>query len=405
MGSSGPADDDLVVLDKESATGQFVRTAVCLSSITLKPLKIGNIRQNASIQLTGTNKPGMTAELVAIVNWLADQTGAEVVGNVIESSTLEFWPKFRPSSKQITRREIKIDPGSMLASSMLHFQTVLPFLLYIGSEDPDNDKPIELRLKGATYSPGTPSFEYIDQVFLPALRDYFGVDIICQLVKRGWDRMTRKCLQEGTVRFKIRPRKNGTTLSLRPNAKLCDDNDDEDLAGSVDNVLSSVDVTIVAPPVLHEPLQKYIQGDIEARFGNIDIEFKLEESGHDDRVYVLLVGKSEHCRWGRDYLMTRSLKESTILALTKEISGQVCKDLEDEVNSERAVDRFLEDQLVVYQCLAEGRTCFDSLTVGDSTNSDSSTTQLSKAAALALLPNAQYNGKICIGASVRVGQL
>lgn len=235
----------------------------------------------------------MTAELVAIVNWLAEQTGAEVVGNVIESRTLEFRPKFRPSAKQIARREIRIDPGSMLASSLLHFQTILPFLLYIGSEDPDNGKPIELRLKGTTYSPGTPSFEYIDQVFLPALRYYFGVDIICQLVKRGWDRMTRKCLQEGTVRFKIRPRRIGTTLSLRPNAKLCDD---EDVAGSIDNVLTSVDVTIVTPPVLHEPLQTHLQGDIEARFGNIDVDFKLEESGHDDRVYVLLVGKSERKR-------------------------------------------------------------------------------------------------------------
>lgn len=232
----------------------------------------------------------MTAELVAIVNWLAEQTGAEIIGNAIESRTLEFRPKYRPSTKQITRREIKIDPGSMLASSMLHFQTILPFLLYIGSEDPDNGKAIELRLKGTTYSPGTPSFEYIDQVFLPALRDYFGVEVICQLVKRGWDRMTRKCLQEGTVRFKIRPRKVGTTLSLRPNAKFCDD---EDVAGSVDSVLTSVDVTIVTPPVLHEPLQTHLQGDIEARFGNIDVEFKLEESGHDDRVYVLLVGKSE----------------------------------------------------------------------------------------------------------------
>lgn len=53
MGSSAPADGDPVVLNKESATGQFVRTAVCLSSITLKPLKIENIRQNPSIQLTG----------------------------------------------------------------------------------------------------------------------------------------------------------------------------------------------------------------------------------------------------------------------------------------------------------------------------------------------------------------
>lgn len=53
MGSSGPVDGDPVVLDKESATGQFVRTAVCLSAITLKPLTIENIRQHPSVQLTG----------------------------------------------------------------------------------------------------------------------------------------------------------------------------------------------------------------------------------------------------------------------------------------------------------------------------------------------------------------
>lgn len=53
MGSSGPADGDPVVLDKESSTGQFVRTAVCLSAITLKPVKIDNIKQHPSVQLTG----------------------------------------------------------------------------------------------------------------------------------------------------------------------------------------------------------------------------------------------------------------------------------------------------------------------------------------------------------------
>lgn len=75
------------------------------------------------------------------------------------------------------------------------------------------------------------------------------------------------------------------------------------------------------------------------------------------------------------------------------------------VNSERAVDTHLEDQLVIYQCLAEGRTCFDSLTAGEATNSESSTTQLSKAAAVALLPSSKYDGKTCTGAGMVVGQL
>jgi hypothetical protein len=58
MGSSGPTDGDLVVLDKESVTGQFVRTAVCLSAMMIKPVRIKNIRQNPSIQLTGKSDLG-----------------------------------------------------------------------------------------------------------------------------------------------------------------------------------------------------------------------------------------------------------------------------------------------------------------------------------------------------------
>lgn len=65
----------------------------------------------------------------------------------------------------------------------------------------------------------------------------------------------------------------------------------------------------------------------------------------------------------------------------------------------------LEDQLVIYQCLAEGRTCFDSLAAGGATSADSSTTQLSKAAAVALVPSANYDGKTCTGAGMVVGQL
>lgn len=79
--------------------------------------------------------------------------------------------------------------------------------------------------------------------------------------------------------------------------------------------------------------------------------------------------------------------------------------MKQTVNSERAVDTHLEDQLVIYQCLAEGRTCFDSLTAGEANNSESSTTQLSKAAAVALLPSAKYDGKTCTGAGMVVGQL
>jgi RNA 3'-terminal phosphate cyclase (ATP) len=234
----------------------------------------------------------MTTHLVAIVKWLADQTGANVEGNDLQSQTLTFKPKKRPSVKKMTKKEMEISPGSMLANSILHFQTVLPFLLYLGCDDPDNQKPFELRLAGATYSPDAPSFEYLDQVFLPALQNYFGVDVGRQLVKRGWDKRTPdpKCIQEGTIRFKVLPLKLGTTLALSNDATFCTD---EDGMGSVDNEILSVDATIITPQQLHVALSENLTEDIGYRFPGAEVNFKFEESGFLDRVYVLLVAKAE----------------------------------------------------------------------------------------------------------------
>lgn len=234
----------------------------------------------------------MTTHLVAIVKWLADQTGADVEGNILQSQTLTFHPKKHPSSRKLTKKEIGISPGSMLANSILHFQTILPFLLYLGCCDPDNEKPFELKFTGATYSPNAPSFEYLDQVFLPALETYFNVEIGRQLVKRGWDKRTPdpKCIQEGIIRFKVLPLKFGTTLALSNEARFCAD---EDGMASVDNEILGVDVTIITPPQLHEPLKENLIEDIESRFPGAEVSFKVEDSRFADRVYVLLVGKAE----------------------------------------------------------------------------------------------------------------
>ncbi|ROW10544.1 hypothetical protein VMCG_01955 [Cytospora schulzeri] len=397
MGST-TGDDGLVVLDSlDEANGQAVRIAVTLSAITLKPVRIQNIRRSE-------DQPGMTTPLVAIVKWLADQTGANVEGNDFQSQTLTFRPKNRPSARKLAKKEIEVSPGSMLANSVLHFQTIFPFLLYLGCDDPDNQKPFELRLTGATYSSDAPSFEYLDQVFLPALKTYFGVDVGRQLVKRGWDKRTPdpKCIQEGTIRFKVLPLKFGTTMALNNDATFCTN---EDGLGSVDNEILSVDATIITPQELHVPLRENLTADIENRFPGAEVNFKFEESGFLDRVYVLLVAKAEHCRWGRDYLMGKRLKGCLISALSKEISSKVCKDLEDEVNRECPIDKQLQDQLVIYQCLAKGKTCFDSAGLkGGAESLDSTQTCNARKAATAMLPGAKYSeGNVCIGAGVVVG--
>lgn len=386
----------------------------------------------------------MTASLIAIVNWLAEITRAETQGNELQSQTLTFRPKHRPSPKLI-KKEIKVDSGSMAASSVLFLQTMIPVLLLIGG-DPKG-KPVELRIDGATNCLAAPSYEYLEQIFFPALETYFGIKTGSQLTRRGWGQLTpdARVIQKGTIRIKFMPLEWGTTLRLCEDVKLCDeygegagkllgDTEDSYAVGSrsVDNNILSVVATIVTPSAMHEPLQEALTEDIENRFPGVEIEFKTEESGHADRVYVMLVAKAKNCRWSRDYINSDRLKDVNIASLSKQISSQLAKDLEDESNGDCPIDTFLQDQLVIYQCLADGRSSFprplknqssefalgnlhpdfplteDSLTTmtqRNDTTTDSQHTQLARYAAAMALPDAKFynDGKVCVGAGVKAG--
>lgn len=334
----------------------------------------------------------------------------------------------RPSPKLI-KKEIKINPGSMTASSVLFFQAILPLLLFIGG-DPKTMKPVELRIDGATNCLEAPSYEYLAQVFLPALQKYFGIRVVHKLERRGWGQMSPdpRTIQKGTIRFKFMPLEWGTSLKPVEGVKLCDEDE------SLDNMIVKVVATIITPSGLHKPLQKALAEDIENRFPGARFEFTTEDSGHVDRVYVLLVAYAEYCRWGRDHIMAERLKDKNTDSLAKKISSEVSKALEDEVNGERGgecpIDSFLQDQLVIYQCLAEGRSCFpradknqnieaalenlrydiplgednvEKLTHVPDSNDSKHTHRARHTAALMLAPGTKWStdGKVCEGAGLR----
>lgn len=387
----------------------------------------------------------MNPGLIATVKWIGEVTRAEIKGNEPQSDKLIFLPKQRASYKLINK-EINISSGSMTASSVLLFQGILPVLLYIGG-NPKGSKPIELRLDGATNCLDAPSYEYLDQVFLPALEDYFGIKVGRKMERRGWAPMTSdtRTVQKGTIRFKFMPLEWNTTLKPRQDAKLCDV-DQEDLSAangdgqngygsrSIDNNIIKVVATIITPEAMHEPLKEALEEDIEYRFPDADVAFTVEDSHHTDRVYILLVAHAEHCRWGRDIIKAERLKDANVVSLAKDISSKLAADLEKEVGGEVGgdcpIDSFLQDQLVVFQCLAEGRTCFprqmknelteaalqnlhpafplsdDSLwklRIKKDESNDSQHTHSARYAGAMMLPTAKWcnEGKVCLGAAIK----
>ncbi|KAF3769143.1 EPT/RTPC-like protein [Cryphonectria parasitica EP155] len=317
--------------------GQLVRIAIALASVTSKPVRITNVRGNRS----GPRGGGLKSQHVTSVEWLAKATNADVKGLDVGSKTLEFCPKRGPGD--LLERNIKIYAESPAASALLILQAVFPFLLFAGNESGD---PVELTISGGTNVSFSLSYEYLDQVVLPTLEAWFSIRVQRNLESRGWSAGPKS---RGSLWFKIHPLPLGTTLKLKDDVGTSRVHDD--LA------VQSVDATIITPAELHGSLESILREDLTNLFPQAELNFKQpEDSRHESRIYVLLVAKSETLRWGRDCLYSGKRKGKGQEKLCKDVSRAVTKALADEQAG--VVDEYLQDQLVIFQALAEGRTSF-----------------------------------------------
>ncbi|WP_048058114.1 RNA 3'-terminal phosphate cyclase [Methanothermococcus okinawensis] len=173
-------DNDIVIIDGSylEGGGQIVRTAVSLSAITQKPVRIINIRKKRKNR-------GLAHQHVACIKAVKKLCNAEVDGLYVSSETLEFYPN------KVVSKDFKIDVETAGSVSLV-IQTLLPLALVI-------DKPVNVIIKGGTNVKNAPPIDYVKNITLDILSKmgYCGnVDII----KRGF-------YPEGggEVKLKIRP--------------------------------------------------------------------------------------------------------------------------------------------------------------------------------------------------------
>lgn len=85
-----------------------------------------------------------------------------------------------------------------------------------------------------------------------------------------------------------------------------------------------------------------------------------EESGHPKRLYLLLVAETAGgYRLGRDWLYDRKAKSYTSDDVLEKLVERVVRELESEVAHGGCVDEYMQDQVVVFQALGEGRSGVD----------------------------------------------
>ena len=145
--------------------GQIIRTSVALAAITGKRVRLWNIRAKRS-------KPGLQAQHLMAVTAAAEVCKADLRGAA--QGSVELW--FEPTSKPIPG-DYKFDIQTA-GASMLVLQTVLVPLALAGGES-------SIRVKGGTHNPMAPCAEYLEYVFLPALRRA-GVETTFHCDKHGF---------------------------------------------------------------------------------------------------------------------------------------------------------------------------------------------------------------------------
>ncbi|KAK1994556.1 RNA 3'-terminal phosphate cyclase [Colletotrichum falcatum] len=351
--------------------GQLVRVAIALAAVTSQGVRITNVRGNRPSRGGGGHGGGgLKAQHVTAIRWLAEATEADVEGLSVGSSTLTFVPRLPPPAALAggRPRSVRIDADTGAASTLLILQAVLPFLLYAAAAADDDDDdgggpgPVELEITGGTNVGWSLSYEYLDQVLLPRLESCFGVRVSRRLKRRGWSLGPQS---RGSVVLAVNPLGPGRTLRLL----------DPGGGGGGDGALPPssevvrVDVSMIVPSHMHTDLQDALAGALAASLPDAEVDFKVvEDSGHDARVYVLLVARSASgLRWGRDVLTSISKRgrqqqhhhHHQREPVASQVSRRVVGDLVRELAvPQSTTDEFLQDQLVIFQALAEGRTSF-----------------------------------------------
>ena len=341
--------------------GQLLRLALTLSSLTGKPVHVAHVRgKRGALSAAGIGKDGgLKPAHLAAAKWLAQATAATTQGMEVRSTDLLFlptrgiaedevcdgqgvWKDVRENGLLI-RRETEI-PMSTAGSILLVLQAILPYILYLPSP-----VPLRITIHGGTNVSKSPSIDYVSQVLLPLLSTKLNIQPIrVFLHKRGWSVGQGEV---GCVTFEITPIPRG---SMQPAIVFTN-------RGKVEKV----HVSMVADDGTREQIKSEAHKQLGEALPGVELLWAVDEdSGNSQQVYILLVAEtSSGFRLGRDCLFSRkspkkrqSQKEHRAGQEHIRLVSNVVRELQKELSWEGCVDEYMEDQLVVFEALAQGRS-------------------------------------------------
>jgi len=133
--------------------GQVLRTSLSLSAITGKPVRIENVRGKRK-------KPGLFRQHLTAFKAAAEICDATMEGAELGSPEIAFNPG------EIKGGDYDFSIGSAGATNLVA-QTILPILAHAPTES-------TIKITGGTHNHWAPTFDFLDQAFLPQFRKMGG---------------------------------------------------------------------------------------------------------------------------------------------------------------------------------------------------------------------------------------
>ncbi len=300
--------------------GQIIRTAIAMSAITGKPVRITNIRANRS-------NPGLQPQHLTGVTAAAELCNAKLKGAELGSTEIEFIPG------KIKTGGFRFDIGTAGAITLV-LQTLIPICAFAPGA-------VRLEIKGGTHALHAPAIEYFQNIFCD-YAEKFGLIVNCEVEKYGFFPKGG-----GIVKVNVKPIKHGKPLALIEHGKLLDVKvysiASEDLGGA--NVADRQVAGFRANVSAGLPVKEFTN------------YAKTLSTGSAIYAHALF----ENCKLACSALGERGKKAEDV--------GKQCADgLLKEVNSNATVDKHLADQLIPFLGLFGGEFITSEITEHTKTN-------------------------------------
>ena len=284
--------------------GQILRTAISLSTLTKKPIKVKNIRANRS-------NPGIKPQHYISIHSIKELCNAEVKGLEIGSPALTFKPgDFKGGN-------YKFEIGTA-GSITLAFQAII-----LGSLK--TKEPVTIQLTGGTDVKWAPSWDYFQHVFLRLLQK-IGVSVNARLIKRGYYPRGG-----GEATITINPCKNIQPLKLDKLQEYTEVYGIVNIANLPDHISTRIQ---------HATIKTLLKSDLKT---TLDVE---QTESLSPGTGITLWTETDDTILGSTLLGERGL-------LSEEIGKNAATNLLNEIEAESTLDVYAFDQLLPYMALAK----------------------------------------------------